>query len=92
MIGYQRFGGLCCLQLQGEVLTPEDLDLNLHRREYLKIHKYFFILMNTRKFQKMSAFECVLFEKQVQKFERDGLRIDTEFYKYKYDVMRDLRF
>jgi len=46
-VGYQRFGGLCCLHLQGEETlvsyrntarrhNPEDLDLNLHRRENLK--------------------------------------------------------
>jgi hypothetical protein len=44
--GHQRFGGPCCLHLQSETLVsyhstarrhnPEDLDLNLHRRENLK--------------------------------------------------------
>jgi len=41
-IGYQRFGGTCYLHLQGEVKNatqlhnPEDLDMNLRRRENLK--------------------------------------------------------
>jgi hypothetical protein len=54
VVGYQRFGGLCCLHLQGEAWisetsvsyrnitwrhSPEDLDLNHHRRENLKTIK-----------------------------------------------------
>jgi len=51
-VGYQRFGGPCCLHLRGEVTSemlvsyhnikrrrnPEELDLNLYRRENFVSH------------------------------------------------------
>jgi len=51
VLGYQRFGGPCCLHLQGEVVCnhettrrhkPEDCDLNLHRCESLTYHDIYF--------------------------------------------------
>jgi len=35
-VEYQRFGGPRCLHEDGSVITLEDHDMNLHRRENLK--------------------------------------------------------
>jgi hypothetical protein len=40
MVGYQRFGGPCCLHLQGDYMrhSPEDRDLKLHGFENFRSH------------------------------------------------------